>query len=348
VFLTLPALGTDNTASSWAREGITEAITKGFVPPDIQDDYTAVITREEFCRMAVRWVEFAMDKSIDEVLSGQGLSRSSIFFTDTNDPDILAAFALGITSGTGNGLFSPKNQFSREQAATMIMNTARAIGADTENVPVSDFTDLATAAAWAYQGINFVRAHSIMAGTGNYNFSPKALYTREQSIVTFNNIKPENLPKAWKSASEPVPPSGGIGDPLPPSLPYASAFEREVFDLVNIARINYGLNALEWHDGLAALAKAHSVDMVQRGYFSHICPDGTRAGNRVINSGIKFTEAFENLARGYRTPQAAVTAWMNSPAHRATILDEKITHLGVGFHEYLWTQKFIAQPSDLQ
>ena len=189
------ATAADNleTASTWARNGITDALDKGFVPTEIQNNYTNVITRKEFCLMAIKWVEYAKGEKIDAVLAEKGLSRNPNSFTDTSDPDILAAFALGITSGTGNNQFTPNGQFSREQAATMIMNTCRAIGADVSNPPASGFADMGTASDWAVNGINFVRAKGIMQGTGDNNFSPRANYTREQSIITFNNIDLEKI-----------------------------------------------------------------------------------------------------------------------------------------------------------
>jgi hypothetical protein len=182
------------TASTWAHEGITSAIEKGFVPEDIQGEYTNVITRQEFCRMAVKWVEYALGKDIDTILAEKGLSIDPNAFTDTDNRYILAAFALGITAGTGEGIFSPDGEFNREQAATMIMNTARAIGADVSDPPASSFGDLGTAAGWSHTGISFVQANGIMQGVGNNNFDPKAKYTREQSIVTFDNIMHDTLP----------------------------------------------------------------------------------------------------------------------------------------------------------
>jgi len=184
-----------NSASKWARDGITDAITKGFVPAEIQNNYTDIITRQEFCRMAVQWVEYATGKSIDSFLSEQGVSRDPNAFIDTNDPYILAAFALGITSGVGGNLFDPIGQFSREQAATMIMNTCRAIGVNVGNPPESGFSDMGSAASWALDGINFVRANGIMQGTGDNKFSPNSTYTREQSIITLNNIDHDVLGK---------------------------------------------------------------------------------------------------------------------------------------------------------
>jgi hypothetical protein len=183
-----------DTASSWARDGITSALNKGFIPADLQNNYSNVITREEFCRMAVKWVEYALGKNIDTILAERGLTRNPNAFTDTDDPAILAAAALGITSGIGGGLFDPNGQFNREQAATMIMNTCKAIGTDV-TAPTSTFSDIGTAAGWAVPAISFVQQHGIMSGTGGNNFTPKDLYTREMSIVTFNNIQPEALLK---------------------------------------------------------------------------------------------------------------------------------------------------------
>ena len=178
-----------DTASGWAKDGITAAIEKGFVPADLQDTYTNIITRAEFCRMAVKWVEYATGKTIDAVLAENGKTRDPNAFTDVTNSDILAAAALGITSGVGNNRFDPNGQFTRQQAAAMILNTCKVIGADTENPPPSGFSDMHLADGWAHNGINFVRAHGIMSGTGD-GFNPKGIYSRQEAIVTFNNIKP--------------------------------------------------------------------------------------------------------------------------------------------------------------
>jgi hypothetical protein len=178
-------------AAAWAQEGINSAITKGFVPADIQGSYASVITRQEFCRMAVKFVEYLTGETVDAILQEQGLAIDTDAFSDTIDPDILAAYALGITSGTGGGKFSPNGQFTREQAATMLMNICKAVGMDVSNPPASDFTDINTASSWAKDGIDFVRANGIMGGTSTAGsvFTPKTTYTRQESIVTFDRIK---------------------------------------------------------------------------------------------------------------------------------------------------------------
>jgi len=184
-------------ASEWARKGIRSAFLKGFVPHDLRSNYDSIITRAEFCRMAVMWLEYRLGKNIDSILAENGVSRDLNAFSDTTDPDILAAYALGITNGTRvptatlPGLFTPNGQFSREQAAAMILNTCRAAGMDTTNIGTTDFTDIGAASSWAVEGINYVRNAGIMQGTNTNppQFSPKSIYTREQSILTFDNIK---------------------------------------------------------------------------------------------------------------------------------------------------------------
>ena len=182
------------TASEWARPIIGDAYNKNLIPSDVQGNYQNIITRAEFCRMAVKWIEYASGKSIDSVLAAKGLNRAPGVFSDTNDPDILAAYALGVISGTlaptaeNPGLFTPNGQLNREHAAVMIMNTCRLLGMTGDNIPDAGFADMDDASGWAHAGINFVRARGIMSGVGNNTFSPMAAYTREQSIATFNNI----------------------------------------------------------------------------------------------------------------------------------------------------------------
>ena len=185
-----------DTAAEWARDGIKSAVTKGFVPVDLQNNYSNVITRQEFCRMAVKWLEYKTGKNIDTLLAEQGVSRRQDAFSDTNDTDILAAYALGITSGTSApttdkpGQFTPSGQFSREQAATMIRNVCKVADMDVSNITQAGFTDINTASSWAIDSINFVRNAGIMSGTSATAlvFNPKGTYTRQESIVTFDRI----------------------------------------------------------------------------------------------------------------------------------------------------------------
>ena len=187
-----------DTAAKWALSEIYSALNKGFVPEEIQNGYSDVITRQEFCRMAVMFVEYALYNDIDIILSDKGLTRDPDTFTDTSDPYILAAFALGITNGTkaptdtAPGTFTPDGQFSRQEAATMLMRVCIVIGIDAESSPPApDFVDMDDADIWAHEGISYVRAIGIMNGTSatTPTFSPKGTFTRQESIVTFDRIR---------------------------------------------------------------------------------------------------------------------------------------------------------------
>jgi hypothetical protein len=184
-----------DSASSWAKAGITSALAKGFVPDDIQSSYTNTITRAEFCRMAVKWLEYKLGKGIDAIVAEKGIAaRASHIFSDTTDPAILAAYRLGVTAGsvapttTSPGHFNPNGQFTRLEAAMMIMNACGVAGMDIANAPRANFADMNQAASWAHPGINFVHANGIMSGDGT-NFLPAQTYSREQSILTFNNVE---------------------------------------------------------------------------------------------------------------------------------------------------------------
>jgi len=185
-----PPLSAPNleTADSWARDEIISAVNKGFVPSDLQGRYKDVITRLEFCRMAIKFVEYATGKTIDSVMAEKGVTRNAGAFNDTSDPDILAAFALGITNGTGDKQFTPNGSIDREQAATMLMRLAKVIGIGEGNPPPSGFADIGSASDWAVDGIDFCFANGIMQGTGGNLFSPKDTFTRQQSIMTFDRI----------------------------------------------------------------------------------------------------------------------------------------------------------------
>jgi uncharacterized protein YkwD len=116
-----------------------------------------------------------------------------------------------------------------------------------------------------------------------------------------------------------------------------------VLTLVNQARARAGCAPLADDSRLDALATAFSDDMAARGFFSHTDPDGRTPWDRAKAASIADLGG-ENIARGQRTPEEVMAAWLGSPGHRANILDCQYTRLGVGFREGeggpWWTQDF--------
>ena len=122
------------------------------------------------------------------------------------------------------------------------------------------------------------------------------------------------------------------------------AYEQEVIRLVNAERAKYGLSALTEDWELSRVARYKSQDMHDRGYFDHTSPTYGTPFQMMRAFGLTYRSAGENIAMGYRTPQAVVTGWMNSPGHRANILNSSYTRIGVGYvaSGNYWTQMFIG------
>ncbi|EPH44923.1 CAP domain-containing protein [Streptomyces aurantiacus] len=122
-----------------------------------------------------------------------------------------------------------------------------------------------------------------------------------------------------------------------------SAAEAEVLTLVNQERAKAGCRPVRADAGLDALAGDFSADMAERGFFSHTDPDGATPWDRAEKVGITDLGG-ENIARGQANAQSVMDAWMNSPGHRANILNCDYQTLGVGAHFApggpWWTQDF--------
>lgn len=77
---------------------------------------------------------------------------------------------------------------------------------------------------------------------------------------------------------------------------------------------------LAWHDALERAAAGHSVDMAQRGYFSHTSPEGQTMAQRVSAAGYAWTAVAENIAAGQVDISAALAAWVASDGHCANLM----------------------------
>lgn len=114
----------------------------------------------------------------------------------------------------------------------------------------------------------------------------------------------------------------------------------------NASRREEGLSTLRCHEDLSDVAFNHSLDMVERDYFDHTSPEGKQPWDRMDDYGIEgYFTAGENIAWGYQTPADVHEGWMGSPGHRANILGQDYTHVGVGVvldedGAPVWTQLF--------
>src|SRR3989344_1064337 len=105
--------------------------------------------------------------------------------------------------------------------------------------------------------------------------------------------------------------------------------EQKMFELVNQERVKYGVKPLIWDEKLAKVDRDHSQDMFERGYFSHYSPEGKDVGDRLLDQGINYAIAGENLALAPDVTRAH-TGLMNSEGHRRNILDPAFSKIGIG------------------
>ena len=131
----------------------------------------------------------------------------------------------------------------------------------------------------------------------------------------------------------------------------SSELINQVIELTNIERVNAGLQPLTLNSQLADAAQDHSDNMATDDFFSHTGADGSNVASRVQDSGYQYSTVGENIAAGQTTAAEVVEGWMNSPGHRANILNANYTEIGIGY-EYLendtgsvnynhyWTQVF--------
>lgn len=121
-------------------------------------------------------------------------------------------------------------------------------------------------------------------------------------------------------------------------------YEKEVVRLVNKERSSRGLPSLTLDWQLSRVARYKSQDMHDKKYFSHTSPTYGSPFDMIKAFGISYKAAGENIAKGQRTPQEVVNAWMNSSGHRANILNASFTRIGVGYvaDGNYWTQMFVG------
>lgn len=114
-------------------------------------------------------------------------------------------------------------------------------------------------------------------------------------------------------------------------LSYAEDIKSEsLVDSTNQKRQDAGVASLTLNENLSQAAKAKAQDMVSKNYWSHISPDGSEPWVFVEKFNYKYLSAAENLAYGFSDSQSVINGWMNSPTHKAIMLDGTFEEVGFG------------------
>jgi len=119
-----------------------------------------------------------------------------------------------------------------------------------------------------------------------------------------------------------------------------------VLELTNIERSKAGLPPLRLNPQLTTAAQTHSENMARSKSISHQLPGELSLGDRILRAGYKWSAIAENVAGGQKTPELAVSAWINevppNDGHRRNILNPNYRELGVGYSNNYWTQDFAS------
>ncbi|MDD2189372.1 MAG: CAP domain-containing protein [Eubacteriales bacterium] len=142
----------------------------------------------------------------------------------------------------------------------------------------------------------------------------------------------------------PVKPAAPSQEPAPSAS--MGAYEQQVVDMVNKERAAAGLPALKVNTKLAGVAEKKAEDLRDKNYFSHTSPTYGSPFDMMKQFGISYSSAGENIAKGQKTPDSVMNGWMNSPGHKANILNTSFSEIGVGYvtdsnGTTYWVQMFI-------
>ena len=161
----------------------------------------------------------------------------------------------------------------------------------------------------------------------NPDLDPERLQVGQKIII------PLTQPRSNPQANPTLP---RITSPAIPA-PNLTTLEQATFKAVNAERETYGLLPLTSDQSLNIVAQAHGQDMVARGYFSHVTPEGITLQGRLEEHGLSFNWSGENIQRNVQPLTAtvgyAINWFMSSRPHRNNILHDHYNRLGVSVTE---------------
>lgn len=159
-----------------------------------------------------------------------------------------------------------------------------------------------------------------------------------------------NAPPPAAPTTAPAPPATATSAPAPTTPPASdSSYRDRLLTLVNEARARESLNPVRANDALNRAAQSYAETMRDTNCFSHTCQPEPNFVRRAEAAGYQpWRNLGENIAYGYPTADAVFNGWMNSPGHRANILNGAFRDMGAGMasggtNGPYWAQEFGAQ-----
>jgi uncharacterized protein YkwD len=291
----------------------------------------------------------------------------------------------GIVNGYPDGTFKPEQSINRAEFTKIIIEAV--LGQAPLEHAGECFPDV-NSEDWFYPYVCYAKRMEIISGFPDKTFRPgqNISFAEAAKIVANSFHMQAGLGEPWY---QPYIEALEEKNAVPPTLLDPSEFltrgemaeiiyriigsdqfkednefaelKQEVIELTNVERQKAGLPPLTYNAYLESSAQVHADDMQQRDYFEHDTPEGKTPTERIKSSGYlneydqcncnKSYAVGENLGKGQVSAAEAVETWMNSPEHKANILNAKFSEIGIGISEitvqnngnflgYFWVQNF--------
>ena len=343
--LPLQVFAFSDTAGHWAEADISTMTEKGYLSgyPDgtFQPDKT--ISRAEF--MKIITAVYGLVESGDSYLLWADVAPSAWYAPYTGS---------GLLMPLYQGLYLyPEEPLTRRDAAHAILPIHGIVwdgysGASAQGM--ADYAEYQDDLAMCSM-ISAAIDNNIMLGKDT-GFAPFDYLTRAELCTLLSRLNPEEADVEKLNGI-----IDGLIDDVAASAPaqgvpgtvegYSEEYEQVLFEMVNTARTENGLPALSWSNALAGIARNHGADMIQRGYYDHVDPEGRGPDYRADAAGISYYLISENIAAGNVSPEVIFDGWMASPDHRYNILDPEVDQVGIGVvlggeMGIYWVQCFIG------
>ncbi|MEU6682793.1 CAP domain-containing protein [Streptomyces sp. NPDC046832] len=190
------------------------------------------------------------------------------------------------------------------------------------------------------------RARASATASSSPSAKPKHKQKRKQPASPSPGARKTTVPTSRPLAGTAAKSGSGAGSGSETGSGSGGGPEAQVLALVNKERAAAGCAPLTANDRLTRAADDYSDVMARSGVMSHTGPDGSTMTTRIEAAGYEWSTLGENIAQGQADAASVMKSWMNSPGHRANILNCSFKELGVGVHfgdgGPWWTQDFGA------
>ena len=347
---------TDVPDTHWASSYIQRAYEKGWVNGMSQTIYAPSdsLTRAQFLKMMATAFYSA------DLQTAEGANAGAWYA-----PSWTVAQKYGLEKGTNMTRLSDLTaQISRYDMAQVIVNVAASKGVDIDTTnrddEIRDWNSIprnywdAVSASYT-MGVLNGKNGGVFAGQDTMTRAEAAtVLCRMDTVVTGGSGSSGGSGSQKPTTQNPntqKPQTPGTQQPSAPQTQTPQELAAEVVRLVNVERAKEGLPALGTFDSLTKSAEIRAPETAK--LFSHDRPDGSSCFTALDATGASkgaYTSG-ENIAAGSSTAADVVEQWMNSPGHRANILNKDFTHIGVGYcksgsgYGHYWVQMFVGTKS---